>query len=121
MEMAVDQVKLKPTLSFSDMGFYVELASDGTEIYDYCELSVDEVLKGQQSHRRIRDDWETNHCLVKYSYCILEVRSYPNHAHKFTETEKVLLSSPLPETVLEKELQFLLSSWFNLFQLVAFC
>lgn len=97
--------------------FHFERASDGKKIYDYYELTADEVLKDQKSHHRIVDDWETDHYLEKYSYCVLEQRSFldlPYRAYQFTETDKAMLSSPFPKNPTEDELKALLSSWFRL-------
>lgn len=101
------------------LNHHCERASDGTEILDYYELSVEEVLKDRPSHPRILVDWERNLLpSKKFSYCILELRSFlsiPHRNYQFTEKEKAMLSSPIPMVATKEELKVLLTSWFNLF------
>lgn len=92
--------------------------SNGKKIYDYHKITADEVLQDQKTHRRILVDWETNHELVRHSYCPLELRSFldfPYRQYQFTTRDEELFSSTLPQNLTEDEFKTLMFSWFSFF------
>lgn len=103
------------------------VASDGTKIYNFQELNIEEVLEHTPQHQRIQHDWDACHrdtyyqptCpdLAKRAYCPLELSAFLDIAHRsyhFTERDKAMLFSPIPKATTHEELFDLLNSWLKL-------